>query len=289
MKRRLILWITTATLTAVLASASTAHAVPSWAPVGQAAITPGVTTLTEGAECTANFIYYDRSDKVYIGQAAHCSSTSPPEAIDGCQAESLPIGTKVLVAGATRPGVMVYNSWITMQQKKETDENACAFNDLALIQLDPADYGRVNPSVPHWGGPTGLSTGARISERVFGYGNSPLRLRTGLLNAIEGMVLGQQGNGWSYRVHFLVPGVPGDSGSGFLDSQGRALGTLSTLGLFPETLSNGVSDLRRQLDYMRANSPYDVTVANGTQPFRGAISDLEKLLGGLLAGLLGGG
>ena len=35
--------------------------------------------------------------------------------------------------------------------------------------------------------------------------------------------------GWSHDVYTVTPGIPGDSGSGFLDADGRAFGTLSTV------------------------------------------------------------
>jgi hypothetical protein len=283
MKLRLALWSTIATLTGALSFAPIAHAAPAWAPASDATITPGVVTVTGSSQCTANFVFYDPAGNVYIGQAAHCSSTSPSDQVNGCYAGSLPVGTRVMIPGASREGTMVYNSWLTMQEKGETDENACLFNDFALVQLDPADYGRVNPSVPHWGGPTGLATATAPGEKVFGYGHSPLRLGEGLLNHTEGMSLGQDGNGWSHNVTTLLPGIPGDSGSGLMDSQGRAFGTLSTLALFPNTLSNGAGDLSREIEYMRANSPYDVTLAEGTEPFRGGPFDLFKVLEGLLA------
>jgi hypothetical protein len=288
MKARRVLWITTLALIAALSVAPNALAAPVWAPAGEATIHPGVITVTGGSQCTSNFIFYDRSNNVYIGQSAHCSGTTSQDQIDGCSAGSLPVGTKVVVDGATRPGTMVYNSWLTMQEKGEANEDVCAFNDFALVQLDPADYGKVNPTVPVWGGPTGLSPGPRPGERVFGYGNSPFRLGTGLLNPMQGTVIGQEGGGWSHKVSTLLPGIPGDSGSGLLDSEGRAFGTLSTLAIIPDTLSNGVGDLGRELDYMRKNSKYDLTLAHGTEPFKGA-SDLERLLTGLLAALLGGG
>ena len=37
---------------------------------------------------------------------------------------------------------MVYNSWITMQALGETDPDTCAFNDFALVRLDPATRAR---------------------------------------------------------------------------------------------------------------------------------------------------
>jgi hypothetical protein len=75
---------------------------------------------------------------------------------DGCSSGSLPLGTPVEVTGASRPGTLVYSSWLTMQANGETDADTCAYNDLALIRIDPADADRVNPSVPGFGGPTGI-------------------------------------------------------------------------------------------------------------------------------------
>src|SRR5689334_20812952 len=139
----------------MLAVAATASAAPTWAPASSATIHPGVQTFTDGAQCTANFVYFDASN-VYIGQAAHCSGTGGNTATNGCDSGTLPVGTKVDVNGASQPATMVYNSWATMQQLGEKDPDTCQYNDLALLQLDPADAGKVNPSVPYWGGPTGL-------------------------------------------------------------------------------------------------------------------------------------
>ena len=85
---------------------------------------------------------------------------------DGCTSGSLPIGTPVEVTGASQPGTLAYNSWLTMQARNETDEDTCAFNDLALIEIDPADVPNVNPSVPGFGGPTGVGSvgGLRIDR-----------------------------------------------------------------------------------------------------------------------------
>jgi len=44
-----------------------------------------------------------------------------------------------------------------------------------------------------------------------------------------------------------------------------------TLQLSPVVLSNGVSDLRRMLAYMRSHGGPDVTLAAGTEPFTGSI------------------
>src|SRR3954452_24832281 len=88
-------------------------AAPAWASAATASIHPGVQLVTAGAQCTANFIYYDAGN-VYIGQAAHCSGTGTATETDGCTSASLPLGTKVDVGGASNQGTLVYNSWLTM-------------------------------------------------------------------------------------------------------------------------------------------------------------------------------
>ena len=139
-------------------------AASAWAPADQATIHPGVQVFTQGAQCTANFVYQDASN-VYLGQAAHCSGTGASTDTNGCDSGSLPIGTPVDVTGADHPGTLVYNSWLTMQSKGETDADTCAFNDLALIKIDPADVGKVNPSVPALGGPTGVGAWGGAGSR----------------------------------------------------------------------------------------------------------------------------
>jgi hypothetical protein len=255
-----------------LAGAPAAVAEPAWAPAATAPVHPGVQTVTAGGQCTANFVFYDATD-VYIGQAAHCSGTGAATDTNGCDAGSLPLGTPVEVDGASQPGTLVYSSWLTMQAAGETDPDACAFNDFALVRLDPADHDLVNPSLPHWGGPAGVDTdGTTPFERVYTYGNSSLRLGLTQLSPKTGVSLGTAGNGWTHDVYTVTPGIPGDSGSPVLSSTGQGLGVLVTVQLAPLAGSNGVSDLAHLVDYMRSHEPSlaGVQVANGTEAFDGS-------------------
>ena len=231
-------------------------------------IHPGVMTFTDGGQCTSNFIFQDAGG-TYIGQAAHCSGTGGATETNGCDSGSLPIGTPVEVDGATRPGTLVYNSWITMQGRSETNADACDYNDFALVKLDPADVGRVDPTVPGFGGPTSVAPApTNVGATVYTYGNSSLRGGVSQLSPKEGRVVGVQGNGWSRDVYTSTPRIPGDSGSGFLSATGQAIGTLSTVQLAPLAGSNGVGDLSRELDYMRANSSFGgVQLVPGTRAF----------------------
>jgi hypothetical protein len=255
---------------ASLAAASSASA-QTWAPADSATVHPGVMTYTDGAQCTANFVYTDSAGAVYIGQAAHCSGTGGQTDTDGCTTASLPLGTPIEVTGASKPGTLVYSSWIAMQAAGETDANTCAYNDIGLIKLDPADYGSVNPSVPTLGGPTGLGDTTAFGDTIYTYGNSSLRQGITLLSPKIGKSLGASGGGWTHLVYTVSPGIPGDSGSGFMDDQGNAFGVLSTLQLAPTVGSNGVSDLKKMLAYARSHGGPDVTVAAGTKAFTGSI------------------
>jgi hypothetical protein len=261
--------LSTALLGGVL-TATTASAGPAFAPASKASVRPGAMTFSDGAQCTANFFFTDPSGAVYVGQAAHCSGEGSATDTDGCTSGSLPLGTPVQIRGASRPGTLVYSSWIAMQAAGERDRNACAFNDFALIRLDPADVGRSNPTVPLFGGPNALDRdGTRFGEQVASYGNSSLRFGQSTLSPKRGVSLGDTGAGWSHTVYTTTPGIPGDSGSGVLDGRGNAIGTLSTVAIAPLAGSNGVSDLQRELAYARVHGMPGLTLIPGTVPFKG--------------------
>jgi hypothetical protein len=260
--------------TLVAAFAMTTSTASAWAPADTATVRPGVQTLTNGSQCTANFVFSDGS-ATYIGQAAHCSGTGGSTETNGCDSGSLPIGTTVEIEDYQNPGTfpvrgtMVYNSWLAMQAANETDANACSYNDFALIRLDNAGEAQTNPSVPFWGGPTGVGTATLGNgANVFSYGNSSLRFGIEQLKPKRGVNVQHTGGGWTYQVYTVSPGIPGDSGSAFLDGSGRAIGVLSTLAIAPLAGSNGVSDVGRAISYMHSHSSLGgVTLQNGTEPF----------------------
>lgn len=269
-------------LAAALSTAAPATAAPTWAPAGTAKIHPGTMMYTEGAQCTANFVYTDAAGTVYVGYAAHCAGTGSSTDTDGCQTQSLPLGTKVtfneggsLVSEGTQvgSGTLAYSSWNAMRAAGETDPNTCAYNDLALVKVDAADVSKVNPSVPFWGGPTGIDTdGTAAGDRVYTYGNSSLRAGLSPLSPHTGISLGDQAadGGWSHPLYTVTPGIPGDSGSGFLSADGSAIGVLSTLGLAPLPASNNIGDLAHELAWARQHSGLKgLRLVPGTEPFSG--------------------
>ncbi|ROR92386.1 S1 family peptidase [Nocardioides aurantiacus] len=262
------------------ATSATAEAAPQWAPADTATITPGTQMYTDGAQCTANFVFTDGAGAVYVGYAAHCAGTGAATDTDGCVADSLPLGTRVRFAeggnlaseGTTLgEGTLAYSSWDTMDRIGTTDADTCAYNDFALVKVDADDVAEVNPSIPFWGGPAGIDTdGTTAGDRVFSYGNSSLRAGLEPLSPKTGVSLGDDAadGGWSHPLYTVTPGVPGDSGSAFLSQDGQAVGTLSTLGLAPLPASNNIGDLSRELAFAQQNSGIaGLTLVNGTEPF----------------------
>jgi hypothetical protein len=274
--------VTITILTAALLTftPSRADGAQAWASADTAAIHPGTMMYTEGAQCTANFVYTDGAGSVYVGYAAHCAGTGEATDTNGCNVDSLPLGTPVtfneggsLLGEGTQvgAGTLAYSSWDTMAKVGETDANTCAYNDLALVKVDAADVAKVNPSIPFWGGPTGIDTdGTAAGDRVYTFGNSSLRAGITQLSPHTGISLGDDAadGGWSHPLYTVTPGVPGDSGSAFVSADGKAIGVLSTLGLAPLPLSNNIGDLGKELAYAQQHSGIaGLRLVNGTEAF----------------------
>lgn len=254
-----------------LGAAPGAQAEASYAPADEATIHPGVQMYTEGAQCTANFVFEDvDTGATYIGYAAHCAGAGG-EATDtnGCLAPSLEPGHPVEIVGADRHGTLAYSSWDTMQDRGEKSLSACRYNDFALVRIHPDDVAKVNPSVPHWGGPTGLGGDTEEGSTVHSYGNSLLRLGLTVLSPKTGVSLGTGAGGWTHATYTATPGIPGDSGSGLLDDEGRAVGVLSTLAIAPLAGSNNYADLESALRYLEAHTDLDVELVEGDVAFDG--------------------
>ncbi len=262
-------------------SARTRHS--AWAPIAEARITPGVMMYTRGAQCTANFVFTDAIGNVYVGYAAHCAGKGGATDTNGCQAGSRPLGTPVtfvrggsIVSGGTRLGTgkLAYSSWHTQAAIGTTDPATCAYNDLALVKVDRRHVRKVNPTVPYWGGPTGIDRfGIGSRQRVYSFGNSSLRGGLTALSPKWGTALADTASdqGWSHTVYTATPGVPGDSGSGFLTRRGKALGTLSTVAIAPLPLSNNLGDLAKELAFAQEHSGLrGLRLAKGTRGFSSA-------------------
>ncbi|SHG32676.1 hypothetical protein SAMN05443575_2026 [Jatrophihabitans endophyticus] len=273
--------LTGAVTAGLLVGPAAASAAPTWAPESSATLHPGVQAYTAGAQCTTNFVFTDSAGAVYLGYAAHCAGTGEATDTDGCQTKSLPLGTAVtfnqggsLVSEGTKigSGTLAYSSWSAMQSAGEKDANTCAYNDLALVKVSDADKSAVNPTVPFFGGPNKLGSGTTAGQKIYSYGNSSLRAGVTALSPKFGASLGDTGGGWSTTLYTVTPGIPGDSGSGFLDKNGNALGVLSTVAIAPLPASNGVGNLRKELAYAQAHSGIaGLALVAGTRSFSSTV------------------
>ena len=265
-------------LAAVLAAGPTADAASTWAPESKATIKPGVQMVTNGAQCTANFVFKDAAGRVYVGYAAHCAGTGSSSDTNGCTTKSLPLGTKVefvsgsnLLSGGSTVGTgkLAYSSWRTMQRIGARGAALCAYNDLALVRVDPASVGKVNPTVPFWGGPSAISTTTlKPGATIYTVGNSGLR--SGSATSKTGKVTAVVGGGLAYDLTTGNPGIPGDSGSGFMDRFGHPVGVLSTIsvGLSVTPVSNTMGNLVKELAFAQRHSGIrGLTLVKGTRAF----------------------
>jgi len=252
---------------------------PGWTPAARAQITPGIQTITVGGgQCTTNFVFTDARHRVYLGQAAHCAELE--EGTHDCRTPTRPLGTRVVfTTGATTydageriaDGRLVYSSWRTMRHLGVGQGALCSYNDFALVRVPRSARRLVNPSIPFWGGPTGLpSTGLSIGDRVYGYGHSSLREEGSTYSRQAAIAFSdrQASRGWAHTISSRSPGLPGDSGSAFVDEEGRAVGTLSTLSFGVVFVWNGLGDLSRELAYARRHSGIKgLRLEVGTVPF----------------------
>lgn len=279
--RRLLLGCVLATVTvaacpsAQAAPVGPAAAEPSFGPL-TAPIRPGIDLDTGGGRCTANFVFRDDAGRIYLGQAAHCAQDaaddSAPNPETCSYGRQLPLGTPVRLGKSDVTGTLAYSSWTTMQTRAEKQADVCRFNDFSLVEIPAAAAGQVNPSVPMFGGPTGLNTdGVQQGDLLTGWGNSPLRQGIDALAPKHSVAVRTDPSGRAHLMYSITPGVPGDSGGPCLDAEGRALGSLSEIALDPPG-ANITTDIARALAYAETYAGFDgLRLVPGTAPFAGPL------------------
>lgn len=225
-----------------------------WPPLEDATIRPGVQMFADGSQCTSNFVFLPPDNStVYLGFAAHCVGTGGDASnTDGCDPVNapLPLGSEVEVQGASQPASLAYVSWGTMLAGNESRAAVCGSNDFAFVEIHPDDHAKVHPAMLTFGGPTGLAAAGEAAtfDKVLTFGNTGLRPGPAELDAKEGYVWDPSSD-WSTTVYTVTPGPPGDSGSGVLLGDGRALGVLVTVYLAPYPAANGVTNLDLAMQY----------------------------------------
>ena len=214
-----------------------------WAPLEEAAIRPGVPIATPYGECPSNFVFI-RPDNtsVFLGTTAYC-------------VRDLPVGALVTVGGPENIGVLVYSSWITMQERGEQDPEALEYNDFAVVRVDDSSRDLVHPAMLGMGGPTGLADAEALAtgERVLAF--TPGGSAAGGWH--RALLTGRAG-GWALLAHGAPPALPGEMGGGVLTEDGRAVGVLVNLGVLPNPGANGIARLDAVMAYAREHAKLDM-------------------------------
>lgn len=157
--------------------------------------------------CTTNFVFTNASGEVFIGTAAHCVKP----------------GRRVLTPELGIFGTVVYHRGLNLSAPGQQ-------NDFALIRVDDAFKENVSAEARYWGGPTGIQESFAPGDPTYHYGQGvyfnrqeATRHRTGVLEYVEE---GGPYDGWYLAMH---PLYGGDSGSGLLGPEGKAVGVVSAV------------------------------------------------------------
>jgi hypothetical protein len=234
-------------------------------PVAAAAshrIGPGTRMVTDGRACTANFVFRDARDRVFVGYAASCATRSAATGGNACSARSKRLGTRVRFADRGQTlgyGRLRYSSLRTMRRAGITDAATCAANDFALVKVRGATRRRVVATMPYWGGPTGLASLPAVGTTVFGLSRSSATART--LPRV-GQLVTISGN--TAHVSTPLPSTRAARGSGFLDDTGHAVGILTAS---TTTGDNTLVSLANAVSFARHHGFGGLHVVRGKEPF----------------------
>jgi len=178
------------------------------------------------AGCTANFVWQDTAGDLYVGAAGHCflpegkhasenarrSGESDSDVYDVSQL-SVAVCEDCTFGGAT--GLTVRGTTITLGDvvyaRQSLPDGSAVGHDFGLVRI-PDGAGAVDPSMPQFGGPTGVSAGAvpagtPVNQYGAGVGNGEAFASQGS----HGVSQGDLGSTESW--YAAVRASPGDSGS----------------------------------------------------------------------------
>ena len=182
-------------------------------------VRPGTTVLSSGGQCSFNFMWKDSAGNRYMGTAGHCI-------VDEGEQRTWAYGSGPVASNNQgRIGEFVY---AILQDPK----------DFALIRLDPAVP--ASAQMCHFGGPTGVNSDrpALTSPVVLNHFGNGIGVGT-VLPARSALALGMPDPDHVYAEGAVVPG---DSGSGIISSDGRAVGVIVTTGVHSSSIGTSGVD-----------------------------------------------
>jgi hypothetical protein len=202
--------------------------VPAAAPIGVTAcpgVRPGAIVESDTGQCSFNFVFAGGDGATYIGTAGHCILGESPIGGDVGETSWTP-GTGPEARDATGARIGEF-SYAILQDPK----------DFALIKVDPGVS--VSAQVCHFGGPTGINADTPSTPVVLHHYGNGVGLGT-VLPARTGVALGMPDPD---HVFAEAVALPGDSGSGVISDDGRAVGVLVTVGVHSGSVGSGGVDV----------------------------------------------
>jgi hypothetical protein len=201
--------------------------VPAAAPVGTGpcpGVRPGAIVTSDAGQCTFNFLFTASDGSRYIGTAGHCILGESPIGGDVGE-ESWAPGTGPVARDSAGNRIGEF-SYAILQDPK----------DFALIRLD----GGVNasPQMCHFGGPTGTNNDQGSGAVVLNHFGNGIGVGS-VLPARSALAIGMPDPDHVYAQGAVVPG---DSGSGIISSDGRAVGVIVTTGVHSSSIGTGGID-----------------------------------------------
>jgi hypothetical protein len=201
--------------------------VPTATPVGTGScpgVRPGALVESEKGFCTFNFLFTGSDGRRYIGTAGHCILGDDPFGGDAGEQSWAPgAGPAALDSQGNRIGEFAY---AILQDPK----------DFALIRLDSGVA--ASPQMCHFGGPTGTNSDRPSSPVVLHHFGNGIGVGD-VLPARSAVAFGMPDPDHVYAQGAVVPG---DSGSGIISSDGRAVGVIVTTGIHADSIGTGGVD-----------------------------------------------
>jgi hypothetical protein len=176
-------------------------------------VRPGAVVQSEAGQCTFNFLFTGSDGNRYMGTAGHCILGESPIGGDVGEESWAPgTGPEATDADGNRIGEFAY---AILEDPK----------DFALIRLDSGV--EASAQMCHFGGPTGTNADQPSGLVVLQHFGNGIGIGS-VLPARSHVALGMPDPD-----HVFANGIaaPGDSGSGVISEDGRAVGVLVTVGI----------------------------------------------------------
>jgi hypothetical protein len=195
--------------------------VPAASPIGTGAcpgVRPGAIVESDVGQCTFNFLFQGSDGSRYIGTAGHCILGDDPLGGDAGEQSWAPgTGPVARDGDGNRIGEFAY---AILQDPK----------DISLIRVDPGVA--TNAQMCHFGGPTGVNSDQGADPVVLHHFGQGIGVGT-VLPARSALAIGMPDPDHVYAQGAVVPG---DSGSGIISDDGRAVGVIVTTGIHSNSI-----------------------------------------------------